>query len=129
IVSGTWSAAPDYYPQVAHPPQQPLPVRSLMPNIPTSSNLIECPVENSFVNNAGYQVAEGDVKGQSDATYSLTQLPICTVAHWIPASRQLLDDSAAFSSYINSRLVFMLEKFVEQEILFGSGAAGHLKGI
>jgi HK97 family phage major capsid protein len=129
IVSGTWSALPDYRPVIAYPPQQALPVRALMPNLPTSSTLVEFPVETSFTNNAGYQVAEGDAKGQSDAAYSLTQLPVATIAHWIPVSRQLLDDSTAFSGYVNARLVFMLEKIVEQEILFGSGLTGHLKGI
>ena len=44
-------------------------------------------------------------------------------------SRQLLDDSTAFSNYVNARMIFMLEKVVEQEILFGSGLTGHLKGI
>jgi len=53
MVSGTWSAAPDYRPVVAFPPQQALPVRSLMPNIPTSSALVEFLVETSFTNNAG----------------------------------------------------------------------------
>src|SRR5262245_46572916 len=35
IVSGTWSAAPDFRPIVAFPPQQALPVRALMPNLTT----------------------------------------------------------------------------------------------
>src|SRR5262249_47805270 len=70
IVSGSWSSPPDYIPRVAFPPQQPLPVRALMPNLTTTSNLIEFPVETSFTSNAGYQINEGDAKGQSDAAYS-----------------------------------------------------------
>ena len=129
LVSGSWSAAPDFRPVMAFPPQPQLPVRALMPNLVTSSNLVEFPVEVSFVNNAGYQTTEGTDKPQSDATYTLQQQPICVLAHWIPASRQLLDDSDAFRNYIDNRLVFMLEKIVEQEILFGSGATAHLRGL
>jgi HK97 family phage major capsid protein len=91
--------------------------------------LVEFPVETSFTNNAGYQIPEGTDKPQSDAAYSLTQQPICTIAHWLAASRQLLDDSVAFSAYVNARMVFKLEQVIEQEILFGSGASGHLRGI
>ncbi len=123
------SAAPDYRPIVAFPPQPVLPVRALMPNIPTVSNLVEFPVETSFTNNASYQVNEGDTKGQSDATYNLRQAPVCTIAHWLAASRQLLDDSDAFRAYVNARLIFKLEQVIEQEILFGTGAAGHLQGL
>ena len=129
VISGSWSTAPDFRPIVAFPPQPQLPIRSLMPNIVTSSNLIEYPVETSFTNNAGYQTVEGGDKPQSDATYTLQQQPICVLAHWIPCSRQLLDDSDAFRNYIDNRLVFMLEKIVEQEILFGSGATAHLRGL
>jgi len=110
IVSGTWSAAPDYRPVVAFPPQPALPVRALMPNIPTTSNLVEFPLETAFTNAANYQLTEGTDKPQSDATYSLTQQPICTIAHWLAASRQLLDDSTAFAAYVNARMVFKLEQ-------------------
>jgi HK97 family phage major capsid protein len=129
IVSGTWSSPPDYRPVVAFPPQPSLPVRALMPAIPTISNLVEFPLETSFTNNAGYQVNESDVKGQSDASYNLQQQSIVTLAHWLAASRQLMDDSTAFSAYVNARLLYKLEQVIEQEILFGNGAAGHLKGI
>lgn len=129
VLSGTWSAPPDYRPVMITPPQPALPVRALMPTIMTTSNLIEYPKESSFTSNVGYQYPEGTDKGQSDATYTLEQVPIVTLAHWIAASRQVLDDSAALSGYVNSRLIYQLEKFIEHEILFGTGAAGHLLGI
>lgn len=128
ILSGTWSAPPDYRPVMVTPPQPALPVRALMPTIMTQSNMIEFPKESTFTNNVGYQNPEGSDKGQSDATYTLVQLPVATLAHWLAASRQVLDDSAALSGYINGRLIYLLEQKVESEILFGSGSP-HLQGI
>lgn len=74
-------------------------------------------------------MTQGDAKGESAITYSLTNVPVQTLATWIPASRQLLDDSAAFSAYINGRLMYLLAIFEESELLFGTGATGHLNGL
>jgi hypothetical protein len=41
IISGSWSAVPDFRPVVAFPPQPALPVRALMPQIVTQSNLVK----------------------------------------------------------------------------------------
>jgi HK97 family phage major capsid protein len=128
ILSGSWSAPPDYRPQMATPPQPALPVRSLMANLSTQSNLIEYPRETSFTNAANYQNPEGSDKPESAANYALVQLPVCTIAHWIPVSRQVIDDSEALRNYVDQRMVFMLEQKIEREILFGSGPP-HLTGI
>jgi HK97 family phage major capsid protein len=52
-----------------------------------------------------------------------------TLAHYLGASRQLLDDSQAFSQYVNGRLLYLLQLKEETELLFGNGSTGHLKGI
>ena len=52
-----------------------------------------------------------------------------TLATWLPASRQLLDDSTAFAGYVNTRLLYLLALFEETELLFGNNATGHLNGI
>jgi HK97 family phage major capsid protein len=129
IVSGTWSSGPQFLPQVAQPPQPRLPVRQLMPNFPTTSALIEFPSEDSHSGAADYQVNEGDAKPQMDFAYSLKQNPVATIAVWLAASRQLLDDSQAFAGYIDQRLSFFVEQKIEHELLFGDGGSGHLRGI
>jgi hypothetical protein len=104
-------------------------VRDLLPNGPTSSNMIEYVREVEFQNNADYQVPEGSLKAQSDLSFELKQTPVVTIAHWILASRQVLDDAPMLQAYINARMSYGLRRKVDQEILLGDGAAGHLEGL
>jgi hypothetical protein len=78
---------------------------------------------------AGYQTPEGSTKPESSFTYSLQTQPVVTLAHWLGASRQLLDDSQAFSQYVNGRMLYLLQLKEETELLFGDSSTGHLKGL
>jgi HK97 family phage major capsid protein len=129
ILTGPWTVAPDYIPRMAVPAQPRLPLRALLPSYATQSNMIEFPREESHTGGADYQLVEGTDKVQTDFVYSLQQVPVATLAHWVAASRQVLDDSTALSSYINGRMLYLLEQKTETELLFGSGSAGHLKGL
>jgi HK97 family phage major capsid protein len=129
VVSGTWSSQPQRVPGVVVGAQRRLTVRDLLPIVQTSASSIEFAKENVVTNNAAYQVNQGDAKPESAITYTLVTAPVATLAHFLPASRQLLDDSAAFASYINNRLLFLLHLVEESELLFGTGATGHLNGL
>jgi len=110
-----------------------LTIRDVLPSAPTSSNSIEFPKETSFTNNAAPQYSaaayENVVKAESAMTFSLTPMPVSTVAHWIPVSNQLLDDAPAIQGYVNNRLLYGLNLKIETELLTGSGIQGHLSGL
>jgi HK97 family phage major capsid protein len=98
--------------------------------------LIQFVKESSSTNNAapqGYgsspQVYENVAKAESALAFSLENEPVQTLAHWIPASRQILDDSAALAAYINSRLTYFLKIKEEDELLNGTGTGGDLNGM
>jgi HK97 family phage major capsid protein len=129
VIESTWSSAPQRVAGIVAGQQRKLTVRDLCPIIPTTSQSIEFAKETSTTNNAAYQVVQGDAKPESAIAYALVSVPVVTLAHWIPASRQLLDDSIAFASYINNRMTYLLAIVEERELLFGSGASGHLSGI
>jgi HK97 family phage major capsid protein len=129
VVSGTWSSQPERVPGVVVGAQRRLTVRDLLPTVPTGASSVEFAKENVVTNAADYQVAQGDAKPESAITYTLVTAPVATLAHFLPASRQLLEDSAAFSSYINNRLTYLLHLKEESELLFGTGASGHLSGL
>jgi HK97 family phage major capsid protein len=111
------------------PGQRRLTVRDLLPQLPTSSNMIEFTKETSSTNNAGIQATEGDVKGESALGFTLSYQPVRTLAHWIPASKQVMEDSASLAAYINSRLLYMLKLKEEDELLNGSGVGSELSGL
>lgn len=117
-------------------PNRRLRIRQLLPTGQTVSNLVQYAKENVFTNNAGPQaggsptVAGEDVlKNESGITFTLANAPVVTLAHFILASRQVLDDAPMLQSYINGRLIYGLALEEEDEILNGDGTVGTLDGL
>jgi HK97 family phage major capsid protein len=114
----------------------PLRVRDLLTASPCTSNTVEFVRESSSTNAAapqGYgsspQVYEGIAKAESAMVFQLMKQPVVTLAHWIPASRQVLDDSAALANFINRRMLYFLKLKEEDELLNGTGSGGDLDGL
>lgn len=101
----------------------------------TSSNLIEFAKENVFTNNAGPTISgspeqvENVTKPESAITFTLATEPVRTLAHFIPASTQVLSDSPMLQSYINDRLMYGLKLKEDTQILLGTGINGQLQGL
>jgi HK97 family phage major capsid protein len=115
-----------------------LTIRDLLPQIRTTSNLIEYAKENVFTNSAGPQggatsptVAggEGEVKPESNITFTLSTSAVITLAHWIAASRQVMSDAPQLQGYIDTRLQYGLKLEEEDELLNSSGTGGELNGL
>jgi HK97 family phage major capsid protein len=118
------------------PAQQRLTIRDLIPQATTTSNLIEFASEASFTSAAAPQGSgsspaetEGQLKAEASMTFTLANSPVITVAHWIPASRQVLADASMLQGHISSRLIYGLKLEEEDELLNGTGAAGTLNGL
>lgn len=114
-------------------PNRILTIRDLIPVGRTSSNLIEYTKENVFTNNAGGQYAspafENVTKPESGITFTLESEPVRTLAHWIPVSKQVLDDSPMLQSFIEGRLQYGLKLEEEDQLLNGNGTGSNLSGI
>ncbi len=116
-------------PGIVRPGEQPLSIRNLLPSTPISSNMVTFCRENSRTNNAAMQTAEYNVKGESALGFELAYSPVQTLAHFIPVSRQLLDDAPAIQGYCNSRLLFFLKLKEDEELLNGLGDGTNLSGL
>lgn len=117
-------------------PQQRLLVRAVLNALPTSSNAIEFCSEGSFTNNASAQGSaspigngEGELKNESGMTFALSNVPVRTIAHWIPASRQVLSDAPLLESHVGNRLIYGLALIEEGQMITGDGGAGKLNGL
>jgi HK97 family phage major capsid protein len=113
----------------------PMRLRDLLVSSPASSNIIEFVRESSSTNAAAPQgwgsspqIYENVAKAESALAFELAAQPIVTLASWIPASRQVLDDSAALQNFVNRRLQYFLKLTEENQLLNGSGANGDLTG-
>jgi len=126
---------PTRVPGIVSAPNRVLRIRDMLPVGPTSSNLIEYAKENVFTNNAAavYQASpeafENVTKPESGITFTLASAPVVTLAHFIPASRQVLEDAPQLQTYINGRLQYGLKLVEENQILNGDGTAGQLNGL
>lgn len=109
-------------------PQRRLTVRDLLTPGSTESNAIQYVRETGFTNNAA-TVSEGDLKPESTIVYDLQQSAVVTVAHWIKASKQILDDFKQLQSMIDQRLRYGLAYVEETQLLKGSGVGNNLNGI
>lgn len=120
---------PQTVPGIVAPPNQVLHIRDLIASGRTDSNSIEYIRETGFTNNAGAQTAEGALKAKSDLQFDDETVPVRTLAHWVKASRQILDDAAQLESYIGGRLMYGLKLVEDRQLLNGDGLTGNLKGI
>jgi len=112
------------------PPEFPMYMRDLLDVVPLDgTNAVEYVIETWTPNNAGYQVLEGDRKGQSGVTYTDKTAVVRTIAHFVKISKQMLADVPAVETSINQRLVYYVLLFEDKEILYGDNSAGHLNGI
>jgi HK97 family phage major capsid protein len=54
---------------------------------------------------------------------------VTTIAHWVQATRQILDDVPMLQSYINGRLIYGLKYVEDNQLLNGAGTGTDLNGI
>ncbi|MGE4339157.1 MAG: phage major capsid protein, partial [Pigmentiphaga sp.] len=109
-------------------PQRRMTVRDLISPGRMDGNALEYVKETGFTNNAG-MVAEGAAKPSSDIKFDLVTTSAKVIAHWMKASKQVLDDISQLRSIIDQRLLFGLAYKEEQQLLNGDGTGQNLNGI
>jgi HK97 family phage major capsid protein len=107
---------------------QPLRIRDLLMPGTTISNMISYVRETGFTNAAAI-VSETKKKPESTIPYDWVQTPVATIAHFIKASKQILDDFAQLQSNVDGRLRYGVKYAEEQQLLKGSGVGNNLSGI
>lgn len=119
---------PDRLAGLVTPPGRIMTIRNLIAPGRTSSNAIEYVQETGFTN-AAAMVAEGGLKPESTLKFDLRSTNVRTLAHWVHASKQVLDDIPMLQSYIDGRLRYGLEIVEETQLLMGDGTGQNLLGL
>ena len=102
-------------------------MEALLPSTTTTSNAIEFTRENAFTNNAA-EAAEGAQKVESSLTWTLVNMPVSTVAHWIKISKQLAADAPALAAYVDTRMRYGVNQKVDIQLVVGDGTAPNISG-
>lgn len=122
------NVSPDRKPSVVAGAFQMLTIESLLNATGTTSNAVEFTKENAFTNNSA-EAAEGAAKAESALTWTLVNMPVSTVAHWIKISRQLAMDNTALAAYVTNRMRYGIQRKVETQLCVGDGTAPNISGI
>ncbi|WEF25910.1 phage major capsid protein [Paracoccus sp. S3-43] len=109
-------------------PRRRMTIRDLIPAVEVSTNLIEFAAQTSRPN-AAATVAEGAAKPESSMTFVLRTVPTQVIAHWIAASRQVLDDLPQLRDLVDGELRYGLMEAEEAQILNGNGIGSNLHGL
>jgi HK97 family phage major capsid protein len=108
-------------------------LRDVLINGTTNSDAILFFRELAFTNNAaGVPQAtntsaasetpvNASVKPESAITYEQATAPVVTIAHWIPITRQTLQDAAQLQTYVEQRLLDGLRLEESDQLLNGNG--------
>lgn len=115
-------------PGIIAAPDRVMTVRDLIMPGRTTSNSLQFVRETGFTNNAAV-VGEKQQKPESTIKFEEDTAKVATIAHWVQASVQILDDAAQLQSYIDGRLRYGLAYVEELELLKGDGTGSHLLGI
>lgn len=114
---------------IQSPMSRRLTVEALIPSTPVTTGSVQWLREASFTNAAAAQKNQLDTKAESDLTFENKSAEIATIAHFVTASKQVLDDQNGLQAYIEQRLRYGLDLAVEDQLLNGDGSEGDIGGI
>lgn len=105
-------------------------IRDLLMPGRTSSSSIQFPKETGFTNSAAtHTETAGTAKPQSEIKFDIVTASVTTIAHYVLATRQILDDAPMLQSYIDGRLRYGLMLEEEDQLLNGGGTGTDLNGV
>lgn len=115
------------------PYERPLRVRDLFGSSNTTSNAIEYVKETGYTNNAAafgeFTSAGATEKPKSDLTFAIESVTVKNIGHWLPATRQIIEDAPQLQGYVNSRLLYGLKLAEETQLLYGDGIGENIEGV
>jgi HK97 family phage major capsid protein len=140
IMSSALGIVPMRLPGIVGPAEEDFSVLRLIgAPVPTTSNAIDYLEETPYtsatppfgVGDLRPPIAEGDPAGKDELqmTFALRTQPVRTIAHWIPVTRQALDDMPTLRAYVDGRLRYGITRKVEAQFLNGTGVGQQILGI
>ncbi len=118
----------DRIPGITLEPRQLLTVRDLLSARPTTMQVVDFVKVNTPMAIASPQV-EGSAKAENAVTFSSVSEKVRTIATWIPASKQILDDFTELMGFINSTLPYYVNLAEELQLLSGDSTGENLHGL
>jgi HK97 family phage major capsid protein len=103
-------------------------IQDLLTSVPTTLPTVEFVKVETDVSDASPQV-EGSAKHENALSFTTDTAPIRTIATWIPATKQILEDFPGLEAFIRSSLSWAVRKEIEDQILAGDGTGQNIEGL
>ncbi len=108
---------------------QPLDLLDLIPTAAMTGAAFTYIVEGGDMSTGADVVEEGEIKPMGSIDLDEGEVRAVTIASWIKARRQVLDDVAGLQTVITERLTQLVRQKIQSQLLAGDGAGEHLLGI
>jgi HK97 family phage major capsid protein len=118
----------DRIPGITPEARQVLKVRDVLSARPTTMQVVDF-VKVSSPMAIASPVPEASVKPENSVTFSSVSEKVRTLATWIPATRQVLDDFAELLGYIKTALPYFVNLEEELQLLSGDATGENLHGL
>src|SRR5258708_27916406 len=118
----------DRIPGITLEARQTLTVRDLLSARPTTMQVVDFVKVNTPMAIASPQV-EASAKAENAVTFTSVSEKVRTIATWIPASKQILDDFTELLGLINSTLPYYVNLAEELQLLSGDSTGENLHGL
>jgi HK97 family phage major capsid protein len=115
-------------PDITMEARQTLTLRDLLSASPTTFQVIDF-VKVTAPMTIASPVAEGSTKPENAVTFATVSERVKTIATWIPASRQVLDDFSELMTFIKTMMPYYVNLAEEQQLLSGDGTGENLHGL
>lgn len=109
-------------------PQPRLSLLDVLPIVPVTSATYEFVRLDGYINGAAYQKEEGEEKAEGSMPTKMERAEIATIATWIPASLQVLQDNDQLEGQINTLMSVGVRQKLEAELINGEGGPGEILG-
>lgn len=118
----------DRTPGIVLDARQELTIRNVLTARPTSMAQIDFIKVNAAMAKASPQV-EGSAKLENAVTFTTATALVRTIATWIPATRQILEDFSELMGFLMANLPFAVNREEELQILSGDNTGQNLNGL
>lgn len=108
--------------------RQVLRIRDLLTSRPTTMQVVDFVKVNSPMTTASPQI-ETHTKKENAITFTTASERVKTLATWVPASTQVLDDMGELMGFLQTSLRYAVDLEEELQLLSGSGSGNDLNGL
>lgn len=124
-----FSVQPQRADGIFNDPRREMTLLSVLRTLPVQTGTFEYVKLGNYVNNAAFQIEEGEEKQETTVPTDVVETKVATIAHWCSASAQVLSDEPALEQQIGNLLGYGLLARLESEIIAGPGGQGRIKGL